>query len=203
MTEEYINEHPHIKSCLSRGLLNYSALSRAIAKELDLGRRGSVEAILIAARRMRRRLGKDESAVRIRSVLSKSELVIRNKMAVLITAKSGAQALDDVQRSVRKAGGVLYAIEGSENHTVIAQEQHIAELERRLRHHIVKKTQDVALITLRSPKEIERTAGVIAYLTALFAEGGVNLLEVLSCWTDTLFVVDAKDVQKAMRLLRF
>ena len=35
------------------------------------------------------------------------------------------------------------------------------------------------------------------------AENGVNILEFLSCWTDTLFIIDSKDVNKAITFLKF
>ena len=59
MTNEYINEHPHIKNCLKRGLINYSALARYIAKELDIEKKSSKEAILIASRRKQDSLKKE------------------------------------------------------------------------------------------------------------------------------------------------
>ena len=55
----------------------------------------------------------------------------------------------------------------------------------------------------KSAKEIESQLGVIAYLCGLFAENGVNIVEFLSCWTDTLFVINTKDVAKTLTFLRF
>ena len=59
ITVEYIKEHSDIKSCLKKRLLNYSSLSRLIAKELDIEKKTSKEAILIAARRFREKLKKE------------------------------------------------------------------------------------------------------------------------------------------------
>ena len=53
LTTEYIKQHPAIKSCLKKGLLNYSSLSRLISKELNIGKKTSKEAILIAAKENR------------------------------------------------------------------------------------------------------------------------------------------------------
>ena len=52
LTHEYVHEHPHIKHCLKQGLINYSSLARFIAKELDIEKKTSKEAILIAAGRL-------------------------------------------------------------------------------------------------------------------------------------------------------
>ena len=36
LTEKYLAEHPSIKDCLREGVINYSKLSRKIAKDLNL-----------------------------------------------------------------------------------------------------------------------------------------------------------------------
>ena len=51
LTEQYLAEHPSIKDCLKNGIINYSKLSRKIAKELNIEKETSIEAILIACRR--------------------------------------------------------------------------------------------------------------------------------------------------------
>jgi len=50
---------------------------------------------------------------------------------------------------------------------------------------------------------LEETVGVIAYLSNLLAENGINIIETMSTWTDTLFVISEKDIVKVMGLLRF
>ena len=50
-------------------------------------------------------------------------------------------------------------------------------------------------------KNIENVPGCVAFLTSLFAENGVNITECLSCWTDTLFVIHADDVSRAIGFL--
>ena len=43
----YIDSHPSVKDCVSRGLINYSSLARMIMKDLDLD---NEEAVMIACR---------------------------------------------------------------------------------------------------------------------------------------------------------
>ena len=56
---------------------------------------------------------------------------------------------------------------------------------------------------IKSPKEIEQTAGIMGYLCSLLGENGVNIVEEMSCWTDTIFLVQEKDLGKVMELLKF
>ena len=51
LTEGYIAEHPFVKDCLKKGLINYSSLTRQICQDLNLDPRKNFDAILIACRR--------------------------------------------------------------------------------------------------------------------------------------------------------
>ena len=83
LTVEYIQEHPHIKNCLKKGLINYSSLARLISKESKIEKKSSKEAILIAARRFQDKLKKElGNELKIKTLLSKSEIGIKNKIQI-------------------------------------------------------------------------------------------------------------------------
>lgn len=205
LTVEYIKDHPSIKSCLKKGLINYSALSRLIAKDLDLEKKSSKEAILVAARRFREQVRKEGSMEKeISALLSRSELSIKNKIVVLILKRGlDVSVLDRAQEEVRRDAGAFFLLEGSNNWTLITQERYAPLVERAVQSRIIKKERGLSLVAISSSSEIETTPGVVAYLASLFFENGVNILELLSCWTDTLFIIDSKDAGKAMGFLKF
>ena len=205
LTNDYIKNHPHIKNCLKKKLINYSALSRLIAKELNVEKKAKKEAILIAARRFHEKLKKElTSEKKIQNLLSSSEIEIKNKIVVFILSKKiNLDYVDDLHKEIRKENGTFYILEGSDNYTIITQEKYSRLTEDKLRSKIIKKNKDLALLNFKSPKEIETVPGAIAYLTAFFAENEVNIVEFLSCWTDTLFIINSKDINKAINFLKF
>lgn len=205
LTNEFIKEHPDIKSCLKKGLINYSSLARFIAKDLNIEKTTSKEAILIAARRFEEKLKKDISyEKKIKDLLSNSEIEIKNKICVFILEKNiYFEKFIEIQKIIRKESGTLFISEGSNNYTIIVQERFSGLIEKSFKLKIIKKTKDLALINFKSPKEIEQTRGVVSYLTSLFNENNVNILEFLSCWTDTFFIINSEDVNKTLNFLRF
>jgi hypothetical protein len=205
LTQEYIKEHPHIKSCLKYGLINYSALSRKISKDLNIEKKSSKEAILIAARRFKESLKKDlQQEMDIRKLLADVELELKNKIGVYILEKNiNFEFIEEIHKNVRIDGASFYILEGSNNYTIITQEKYSSSIEKYFKSKIIKQEKNLALISVKSSKEIETTKGVVAFLTSLFSENGVNILEFLSCWTDTLFVIESKDVAKALGFLKF
>lgn len=94
-------------------------------------------------------------------------------------------------------------MEGTDNYTLIVQEKHAEKLLKKLRNTLIKAHRELAIIDFKSPEEIEEITGVISYLSYLFAENGVNIVEFLSCWRDTVFVIERKDVNKAIGFLNF
>ncbi|HIH37313.1 hypothetical protein J4460_04260 [Candidatus Woesearchaeota archaeon] len=204
ITVEYIKDHPHIKSCLKLGLINYSSLARMIAKDLNIEKKTSKDAILIAARRCQMQLKKEKSyESHIQALLTQSEIQVKNRIVVLICAKNALDILLEGQMQAKKEQATFYLLEGSENYIVITQETLMTKLEKAAKNSLVKKQEGLALITYKTPKDIEMMPGVIAYLASLFSENGVNIVELLSCWTDTLFIIDAKDTTKVMGFLQF
>jgi hypothetical protein len=205
LTAEYIKEHPYIKTCLKKGLINYSSLSRLIAKDLGIEKKTSKEAILIAARRFREKLKEEASyEKKTKDLLARSEMDIKNKMTVFVLEKSiDMDSVDEIQKVVRKEAGTFYIVEGYGNYTIITQEKYVDLIKDRIRPKIIRHKRDMVLITMKSPEDIEEAIGVVYYTTSLFAENGINIVEFLSCWTDTLFVIKADDLGKAMNFLKF
>ena len=205
LTNDYIKEHPDIKSCLKKSLINYSSLARLIAKRLNIEKKTSKEAIQIAARRFQEKLKKEISYdQQIKNLLSESEIEIKNKIMIFILEKSiNFEQLDIIEKMIKKDAGVFYLLEGSGHYTIIMQEKYAKCITSKFLRNIIAKHDSLALINLKSPKEIEYVPGVISYLASLFAENGVNIVEIFSFWTDTLFAIKTEDVNKTMNFLRF
>jgi aspartokinase len=43
----------------------------------------------------------------------------------------------------------------------------------------------------------------MAFIFSLFAEFNINIIETMSSWTDTIFVIEEKDIGKVMEIMRF
>ncbi len=205
LTENYIQEHPNIKSCLKKDLINYSALSRLIASELDIKNKSSNDAILVAARRYQKKLeGEFLEENEIKNLLTNSEIELKNKIVVITFEKtSSIELIEQMNKKVKKNNDIFYFIEGSSTNTIITNEKYQEFLENSLKNKVIQKESKMVLLTIKSSKEIEEIPGVVAYLTTLFADNGVNIAEFISCWRDTLFIIKSEDVGRTMNFLNF
>ena len=205
LTEQYISEHPSIKDALKKGLINYSKLTRQIADELDIDLKKNFDAILIACRRYYRKVKKEETLEKgILDILKRSKVEVKNKIIAVVLDKSiFFESLLNLGKEIKKKGDIFHIIEGTSAITIITSEEYADKIKKLFKNKIIKLNDKLVEITLKSPTEIENIAGVVPYLYSLFGEHGINIVETLSCWTDTIFVVEEKDIAKVMEVLRF
>lgn len=205
LSENYILQHPSIKDCIKNGLVNYSSLSRQVAEDLGLNQKKNFDAILIACRRFRRKLKKEEvSESKILGILKESRIEIKNKVIAIVLEKDIFFGhLLNLEREIKKKNEIFRVIEGLSAITIITTEDFSGIVKKYFKNRIILESRNLAEITIKSPKEIETTPGTFAYMCSLLGENNINIMETLSCWTDTIFLIKEEDVGKVMSLLRF
>ena len=205
LTEGFILNHPSIKDCLKNGLINYSSLSRQIVSELNLNLKDDFDAILIACRRLKRKLKKDEVFEnKILKILKQSKIEIKNKIVAVVLEKDIFFGnLLNLEKEIRKRKEIFRIIEGISAITIITTEDFSDLIRKYFKNKVMLENKNLAEITIKSPQEIETTPGTYAYIYSLFGDNNINIMETLSCFTDTIFLVKEEDVGKVIGLLRF
>ena len=205
LTESYIAEHPFVKDCLKKGLINYSSLTRQICQDLSLDAKKNFDAILIACRRFYNKIKKEPTVEkRILEILRKSKIEVKNKINSIVLEKDIVFSnLLDIEKEAKKSLETFHVVEGATAITIITSDEFAIRVKQAFRNKIIRENKNLVEVILKSPKEIETTSGVISYLYSLLGENGINVYETLSCWTETIFLVEEKDLSRIMELLRF
>ncbi len=205
LAEEYIRTHKAVKECLKEGLINYSALARKISKELGIEKKSSRDAVMIATIRYAKKIksGKSEEET-IKNLLKNSSLEIKNKVSVYILEKSvNLDDLIDIEKKARKKEEVFFSIEGTKSITLMISQNFDDEVKKIFKGKTLSNSHKNAVMIIKSPESIENVSGVLAYVSGLFHDNDVNIIESLSCWTDTIFIVKEDDVAKVMKFMQF
>ncbi len=202
--EEYIITSKSIKDCLKNGLINYSALTRKISKELKLKEK-DFDAILVACRRYSDKLKKQGSYERqIKNILKNSKLEIKNKVVVIVVEKNiFFNNLVNLQKEIKTKNELLRIIEGINSITIITSEEFLQNTKELFQNKIIKISENLVEVTLKSSEKLEEVPGVMAYIYSLFGEYEINILETMSCWTDTIFIIKEQDLPQTMNILKF
>ncbi|HVO77351.1 MAG TPA: ACT domain-containing protein [Methanomassiliicoccales archaeon] len=193
-TRVYIDAHPSIKDCISKDLINYSSLARQIMKDLGIK---NEEAVMIACRRYAVKLAKSDHERDILRILADSRLEVKTKICS-VTAKNDwtvLHRLESVFQKLINEKAIMQVIQGAQAITVIADEKLKNEVVNAVgRENVLKVRQDLVEITVKSPERIVETSGVFAFLASNLAENNVNVVETVSCYTDTIFIMNEADM---------
>lgn len=201
--ENYLAEQPSLLEPLQEGLLNYSALVRKIISETSLKEK-DFDAVLVSLRRYHRKIQKTRKEKRdLNYLLRNSTLEVKNKRAVIILEKDAPlRLLTRIIERIEKEKEQLSMTQTANAITLITHQRFLTLFEK-LELYILKRTEELVALTIHSPENLEETPGFVAHLTALLASKGINLVELTSCYTDTLIILEREDAEHALQALHF
>ena len=178
----HLRNKPYLLEALEKGIVNLSELSRQIQEELKIDNTSAVKAAL---RRFSEELQKHKQKreEKVLQVLKRSAMAVYDRKSVIITTK---EINTKTGMKVDLLGKVVYLLDRSD------MPERITAL---------VKHDNCTMIVMHSPEELEATPGVVAFLTTLLSEQNVNIIEFISCWTETIIVVEKKDSLKAYEVL--
>ncbi|HUV34041.1 MAG TPA: hypothetical protein VMW22_03865 [Candidatus Desulfaltia sp.] len=184
LVRDTIQMRPSLLDALNMKVVNYSALARLLQEEMG---EGSLEAVKAAIIRVADEISEDrglrEEAVL--GILKESKVRLQDKIAVVISP-----IRLDIPHIVTAhlTDQYIYIVD----QTIIKQ---------RLPEQVKMESNLVALILL-SPLRVETTPGFVAFVTQLLASRNLNIVEFISCSTNTIIILSPKDALTAFSLLQ-
>ena len=178
----HLQNKPYLLEALEKGIVNLSELSRQIQEELKISNESAVKAAL---RRFSEELQrhKQKREEKVLQVLKRSAIAVYDRKSVTITTR---EINTKTGMKVDLLDKYVYLLDRG-------------DLPQRI--NAIVKHDNCTMIVMHSPEELEATPGVVAFLTTLLAEQNVNMIEFISCWTETIIVVEKKDSLKAYEVL--
>ena len=184
LVREAIQMRPSLLDALNMKIVNYSALARMLQDEIG---EGSIEAVKAAIIRVAEDISSERGLQeeRVQSILKESKVRLQDKIAVLISpAKLNVPYLVTAYLT----DSYVY---------VVDQTGLKGELPKN-----VQVTSNLVALILLSPPRVETTPGFVAFVTQLLSSRNINIIEFISCFTNTIIVLDTKDALKAFSLLQ-
>ncbi len=201
VVRDYIDTHPSIKDGMRMNIINLSALARKIVDEHGLK---SEEAALIACRRYELDPKSQINEEAILKVLRRSKLEIRTRVTTITVRPSWHMygKLEKTMSAMRGRDHNLHVIQGTGSVTLIVDGAVVKEvLEILGEEEVLKMEKNLVELIVNSPDVIEDVPGILAFLSTSLSSKGINFLEVISCYKDTMFVIEEKDMMAAFETL--
>ncbi len=200
-----VDSLPHIRACLSERIVNFSELARRMKPLVEsvLGRPVSVDSIKVALIRYSEALKKSmQKKIEVLEVLARSALEVRTGISVLTVRISALpMVVESISRLAGRSRFLAFMQSPSVATLIVDNESLDSVLEYVPKDQIVELYRDYAALILVSPPEIITTPGVVEYVTGLLAREGINIVQIESCYTDTVMIVSKQDMLKAFTVL--
>lgn len=182
----YLKRRPQLLSMVCNGLCNYSALARRLQKEIFPGRPKEFTAIKASLLRMaREEEGQGRSWEKdVEKVLRASAVEVRSSVSVV--SSSGGIGVPVIATSNSRAG-VMSVVDSSYS--------------KELKKKGLRVMDELSLVVIISPPALQDTPGCVSTILDAIASEGINVLEFISCHTDTLMVVRNADAVRAYEIL--
>ena len=184
MVRDEIQMRPSILDALNMNIVNYSALARLLQEEIG---EGSIEAVKAAIIRIADEISTDRSLRErsVQSILKESKVRLQDKIAVVISPKR----LDITNIiSANLTDQYIYIVDQTIMKKPFPKE--------------VKVNKNLIALILLSPPRVETTPGFVSFITQQLASRNLNIVEFISCSTNTVIILDSQDALKAFSLLQ-
>jgi hypothetical protein len=184
LVRDTLQTRPSLLDALNMKIVNYSALARLLQEEIG---EGSLEAVKAAVIRVSEELEESMSTREeaVRTILKESKVRLQDKIAVLIS-----NFKLEVQYIVTAylTDSYVYIVDQTTLKDELPSE--------------VKIQKNLIALILLSPPVVETTPGFVSFITQLLASHNLNIVEFISCATNTIIILNAKDALIAFSLLQ-
>jgi hypothetical protein len=206
-TRKVIKAKPSILDCLRYDIINFSALAQMIKPEvLAVCKKSNVklDSIKMSLMRYTDELINEKKVLEneVAEIISKTVLEMKNDLFVVTVKQNIVVAkINTILDFVNKCR-FFQLIQGTEFFTILADQNKKKDLLAVFApQEIVDVIENQSALILISPKDIIKVQGVVCYLTYLIASDQINITQIISCYTDTIFLVDRENSLKAYNLI--
>ncbi len=200
-TRKVLAKYPYLDNYMAMGIVNNRGLARLVqpevARELDI--HPNIQSIVTALRReskSKKRLEKGS----LEHILAGSNVNLRYDMAA-VTLAVGQSNMEKTRRKLLPEGSYIL-LQGLDSMTLIAHEDLIKKVGGHLNREVMELYENLAIVVVKSPKEIAKTPGVLAHLANILAMERINIVEMMSSHAETAFIIEEKDALRTIEVLR-
>ncbi len=206
VTEKIVKKSPFLEEGLASGIINLSALARIIRPEVEKETMKEVKtgAILMALKRRTSQFKSKSSLAKI--FTGHPEMIVRSNLMELTISNNDfliEKHIKLLKLVEEHKNYFLTVTEGVFETTIIVsmelKEKAIAILGDK---NIIKSISDLSSITIKLPVKNVTTPGIYYFILKALAWDNINIVEVVSTFTEITIVLEDEDVGKAFTILK-
>jgi hypothetical protein len=208
VVEHYIKTKPFLLSALSQGIINLTSLARNMMPELEaeIGKDVKQGAVVMSLKRLSEDLDFRVNHKIIKVLKGIGEITVRSSLTDYTFAVSDSilNKQADLITSINSNPEVFYTSSRGVNETNIVVSSSINHIVDRLfaDEKLIERTDSLASITVKLPKDNISTPGVYYYIFQRLAWEGIIINEVISTSYEFTILVSEQEVDIAFKVIK-
>lgn len=204
--EQIISASPFLEEALTEGIINYSALARKIKPEVERRLLKDVQtgAILMALRRLSKKFKPANTLKKI--IHSNNDLIVRSNLIEFVIPNT--EFTIGMHKKLIKLAELeeqyfMTITEGVFETTIIASTDLYEQIKAVLpSEKLVSQLTNLSSVTIHLPTSNVYSPGLYYFFLKALAWEGINVIEVVSSYTELTIVLENKDVDRAFSVLK-
>ncbi|PIY70592.1 aspartate kinase [Candidatus Roizmanbacteria bacterium CG_4_10_14_0_8_um_filter_36_36] len=205
VVEEIIQRQPFLIDMINDGLINHSSLARKIKPEIEekLYKTVQLGAVVMALKRLKKNL---KTKLIIKLPFSNPDILVRSNLMEITAPTKTLNKVKYISRlhSIANEDNLFFAItEGVVETTIITSRDLKKELLKVIDvDNVIAQYQQLSAITIKLNKETVTTPGAYYQILKILAWENINVIEIVSTYTEVTIILDDKDVDRAFSVLK-
>lgn len=206
MVKSIVQTSPLLEDGLARGIISYSALARDMRPQIEkkLIKTVSRGSIVMALKRVSKNLKSKKQ--KVSQIIDLNGLTVRSNLVELTYANSDTMAEKPKQVFAisEKGKGIFCSISQGVRETMIVAAEEIEEEIKNIfmQERLIARVGDISAITILLNTESVITPGVYYSVLKLLAWNDINLIDIISTYSELTIMLSNKDIDKAFTILR-
>jgi len=205
LVEKMIEQKPFLQESLNQGIINNAALAERLLPQIEkeLKKKVKFSAVNMAIRRLGEKLKK--SFVHTVKFDLNSDITIKSNLVEIIVYKT-----EELQNNIKKLytivnlnkGDFMTITQGLHEVMIITNQKHEPKvLDVFLGSTVKKKIRNLSSLTINIPEESVETMGFFYLVTRTLNWENINIIDIVSTFTEMTFIIKEKDTSRAFEVL--
>lgn len=203
--EKLVEQKPFIQEALSNSIINYGALAEMLVADVEkeFGKPVKHAAVMMAIRRLEEKLQK--MPISQPRFTADCDLTIKSDLFEVTIARHPQtyQLINKIYALVDpRSGDYLTITTGTHEITIISNKKYKPAILKLINQEdILNKIDDLAALTVKLPTTAPETPGIFYLITRALTWENINIVEIVSTYTEDTLILKSKDVARAYEIL--
>jgi hypothetical protein len=204
--EKLVEKKPFLQEALSSGIINYGALADVIQEDVqkEFGKPVKHAAVMMALRRLQDKL--QTMPISHPKFSSDSDMAIKSDLfEVTLVRHPGTYKNIDKFYALADpvSGDFLTVTSGTHEITIIASKKYKLQFMKLVKERdVLIVIDDLSALTVKLPKKGTEMPGIFYLITRALTWENINIVEIVSTYTENTLILRNKDVARAYEILQ-